>query len=181
MRDWPTTKELLVDCNVFEHMWSRDAKFNPDGHVTILLALLAVNHTRLCVDHQNVIRHEYRNRVEPLLKKEWQVGNELEVLRYWMLPENQEKVDITRCKELIKQIKTVIIENERADRTYVCVAFSRGRPLISNDQTHIVIGPDREKTLGQRRDRLLRATKRHRAAGAEILFSAEAHHRLGET
>jgi hypothetical protein len=167
--------ELAIDCNVFEHLWSRDDKYNRDGHIAQLLALLIARRSRLCIDAGNVIRQEYTARIEPLFKKEWQIASEMEILRYWMLPDNQEQVDVSICRELSKLIKTVIIENERADRTYVCVAFSRRCLLVSNDEMHIVIGPDRERKLGERRTRLLNVTRKHRQKGAEILFSQEAH------
>ena len=83
------------------------------------------------------------------------------------------------AKGLMKIIKTIIIENERVDRLLVCVAFSRGHTLMTNDVLHIVVGPTRESRRGERRVRLLRETRKHCADRAEILLSREAHQRMG--
>lgn len=79
---------------------------------------------------------------------------------------------------LMNAIEQIIIEKkEKVDRTFVAVAFSRGKVLVTNDVEHILDGPDREKKLGPRRSRLIKQTKKHRPAGAEILTSREAHDR----
>ncbi|MCY2995706.1 MAG: hypothetical protein NTY19_48840 [Planctomycetota bacterium] len=116
-----------------------------------------------------------------MIQSGFQTGNELEVLRYWMSPDNQTEVNVSPTGELMQAIKRVIHEqSEKVDRFFVAVAFTRGRILVTNDMLHIVEGPDRERKLGHRRDRLRKAAKKHSSAGAEILDGREAHSRLGE-
>jgi len=172
--DWPATNELSIDSNVFVHLWSRDEHFNHDGHISIVLGTFVLRQARLCVDGEGVIRNEYERIIEPMIRNESQTGIELDLLRYWMSPDNQEPVDVADQRELMRLIRAVIIENERVDRLLVCVAFSRGITLLTNDVLHIVVGPTRETRQGERRARLLRTTREHSSAGAEILLSREA-------
>jgi len=177
--EWPFDDELSIDSNIFMHLCSRDENFNGDGHISLLLLKLVLRRARLCVDGKDVIRGEYERVVEPMIRNESQTGIEADLLRYWMAPENHESVDVSGQKDLLRIIKTIIIENERVDRLLVCVAFYRGRALVTNDVMHIVVGPTREGKRGERRARLLRETKKHCASGAEILLSSEAHQRMG--
>ena len=79
----------------------------------------------------------------------------------------------------MKAIRKVIIEKSEAlDCIFVYVALSQGTVLISNDEVHIVIGPERERGDPTRRQRLLRNSKKLRPQGAEILTSQEAHDRI---
>lgn len=177
MSDWPPNNEIAIDTNVFKHFRNRDEKFNPDSHVSDLFLKLVLRGCRLCVDTSNVIRNEYQSILGPLLETTWQIGAELELLRYWMSPDNHELVDDSTkiATELLVQIRKVIIENERVDRLFVCISFLRECHLISNDELHIVRGPAAEVgKAGWRRDRLKKACKKISGVGSEILYSVEA-------
>jgi len=181
MSNWPESGGILIDCNVFKHHWDKDPVFNGDGHVALLLASLVLKKTRLRIDNEQVIRHEYHKFIIPLFKAGNQTGIEVELLRYWMEPQNQDVIDISAQKPLKQIILKIIHEpRERADRTYVCVSFCCGSPLITNDLIHIVVGPPGEKKQGERRTRLINAAKQHRHPSSEILRSSEAHARIGE-
>ena len=172
---WPLGNEILIDTNVFKHLCDKDPKFNPDGHVGVLLAVLAANSCVLLVDDAGLFRHEFQEIVAPQFNRS-EIAGEIAILRYWADPGNQAPREITSNKQLIDLIKTVIIENERADRAFVYIAFSNGRVLVTNDEKHIVIGPPTKKEKGgDRRNRLMNAAKKHVVNGAALLFSQEAH------
>ena len=172
---WPNGNQIVIDCNVFVHLCTRDAKYNPDGHVLILLGKLAVKSCTLLVDDEGLFRHEYATQLSGHLKKESEIGSELAILRYWLDSGNQSEREVGANKELMKAICDVIIEKERADRAYVYVSFSTGTVLVSNDETHVVVGPaSKKEKRGQRRNRMAKGAKKHLVQGAEILFSSEA-------
>jgi hypothetical protein len=171
---------IVIDTNVFKHLIDRDVKFNPDGHIAVLLSRLAGDSIQLCVDAAGKISKDYKSILFPMFESKSEIGVELGLLRYWMQLERRIEVEIDRRGLLMTNIKKVIIESgEHADRYFVAVAFERGRPLVTNDETHILIGPPHHETkLGPRQSRLMRETRKQRAPGGEILTSREAHGRL---
>lgn len=177
---WPPNNQIVVDCNVFKHLFSHDQRYNPDGHVTLLLGHLATVECKLLVDDEGVFRHEYSAHVASLLLQS-EIGPEIAILRYWLEIGNQDAREVRANRQLRQAIQSVIIENERADRAYVYVSFANGAVLVSNDEMHVVIGPPQsEGNRLPRRDRLVRAARRHVVDGAEILLSREANiKRLG--
>ena len=172
-----TEEEIVIDSNVFQHLVSHDQRFNPDAHIAVLLRRLLADDIRLCVDDGGRIAGEYERIVEPMLS-ESEESIEREILRYWMLPDIRVDQPVDNTGLLMNAIEQIIVEKkEKVDRTFLAVAFSRGKVLVTNDVEHILDGPDRERKLGPRRSRLMRATKKNRSAGAEILTSREAHER----
>ena len=173
-----TTDEVVIDSNIFQHLISHDARFNPDGHIAVLLGRLWEDRILLCVDEDGRIEGEYELIIQPMLRNQSDASEEIGLLRYWMLEEIRVCQPADHAGPLMNAIEQIIIEKkEKVDRTFVAVAFSRGKVLVTNDVEHILDGPDREKKLGPRRSRLIKQTKKHRPAGAEILTSREAHDR----
>ena len=176
-----TSDTVIIDSNIFEHFVGRHRDFNPDGHLGELLGRLLLDRIQLAIDLRGEIEREYQAIVEPMIRSGSQTGNELEVLRYWMNPDNHTAVEVSAEGPLMKAIKSVLHETkEKVDRFFVAVAFTKGRILVTNDVLHIVEGPNHEKRLGHRRDRLRKAARKHLSDGAEILVGREAHSRLGE-
>lgn len=172
---WPVGNEIVIDTNVFKHLCDRDAKFNPDGHCSVLLAGLAMRNCVLLIDDAGLFLHEFNAIVKPQFERESEIAGEIAILRYWADPGNYAAKEIDEHKQLMAAIKTVIVENERADRAFVYLAFRNGRALVTNDESHIVIWPVKKKEKGgERRVRLLKACKAYISQGAEILFSFEA-------
>ena len=165
--------EVAIDTNVFEHLLND--QHNPEGHINRLLEYLSLKRMKLLVDDRNVIGSEYLTHIIPMLRGKSVKGNELNILRYWTNLENRVSVPIPRNHRLMTAIEKVIVEPPKvADRTFVFVAFRRGKILISNDYEDIIIGPARENRRPHRRDRLLREAKRWLEEGADILISEEA-------
>jgi hypothetical protein len=175
-----TNDEIVIDSNVFQHMVTRDAQFNADGHIGELLARLQADQIRLCVDNRGRITGEYLVVLEPILRNASDEGEEILTLRYWMLEEIRVYEPFDNTGPLMAAIKTVIVERkENVDRTLVSVSFSRGQVLLSNDLSHIVDGPEnRPKKVPPRRDALMNAARKLRKPGAEILTSREAQRRI---
>lgn len=172
---WPPGNQILIDTNVFKHLCDKDERFNPDGNVDRLLSGLMGIRCRLLVDDQGLFRREFEEIVGPLFKKEFELEQEVYLLRYWSHVDNQDECEIAVSRELIKVIKKVIIENERVDIAFVCIASSRGRVLVSNDGDHIVLGPpSKVQRDGDRRTRLKKYSKKLSEKGFDILFSWEA-------
>lgn len=177
---WPSENEILIDTNVFKHLCDRDPNHNGDGHVGVLLSVLASRKCVLLIDDAGLFRHEFREIVEPQFRRASEIAGEIAILRYWADPSNYEERETARNRDLVKLIKKVIIENERADRAFVYIALSNGRVLVTNDKTHIVEGPATKKERGgNRRTRLFNIAKKHVVNGAAILLSREAHASVG--
>ena len=165
--------KVAIDTNVFVHLLNE--KHNPDGHINKLLEYLAQKEMRLLVDDRDVISREYQTHIIPMLSGKSVKGNELSILRYWTDLGIRARVPVSRNDRLMAAISEVIFEPSKvADRTFVYVAFRRGKILISNDEEDIVFGPAWESRRPPRRDRLMREAKRWLTDGADILISAEA-------
>jgi len=173
---WPVGNEIVIDTNVFKHLCDRDAKYNHDGHCGILLAGLAMQSCILLIDDAGLFLHEFNEIVRPQFSRESEIAGEIAILRYWADPGNYSAKEIKEQKQLIFAIRSVIVENERADRAFVYMAFNNGRVLVTNDESHIVIWPVKKKEKGgERRTRLMKACKAYINQGADILFSCEAY------
>ncbi len=179
MNDLHTWDAVAIDTNVFEHIFN-DCE-NTDLHINDLLKNLQKNQTKLLVDSKSRIVKEYRTRIGRRLSNSVYL-DEVHILRYWLASQaTQKEVDVDEPSDLMNAIKGVIHEpKSNVDRTFVYVAFSQGKNLISNDEEHIVIGPEPE--WGQR-DRRLRLKKSVRnickpSRQSEIMTSMEAHVRV---
>ena len=168
----PFQDAVAIDTNVFEHILNPQE--NGGYHINGLLSHLQEHKARLIVDAGNRIFGEYRHRIAPIIQRSDDTGNEIYLLRYWLLDAPRLTIAVVGNDELMTAIRKVIIEvQEAVDRIFVYVAFKQGRVLVSNDRMNIVLGPNSEST--QRRDRLLGDTKRFRPRDAAILTSQEAH------
>ena len=165
---------VAIDTNVFEHLLNPQE--NSGSHINELLAHLQELEVALIVDSGRRILNEYDNRLEPILKNIDNSRSEMYILRYWTRYAARREVTVNLSDALMGAIREVIPGNsEGVDRIFVYVSFRLGKVLISNDETHIVIGPPRELGQRTRRDRLRRTTRGLRHNGAEILTSIEAY------
>ena len=177
MTDNPFKDAVAIDTNVFEHILNPQE--NVDSHITALLSHLQERNIGLIVDHGNRISGEYLNELSETISQNDDVGNEISILRYWILYAPRTDVKVTLNDNMMTAIRSVIIEpSENVDRIFVYVAFKQGNVLISNDLTHIVVGPTGEGSKSARRHRLLRQTRRMHSPGAAILTSREAHAKI---
>ena len=152
---------------------------NVNSHISELLGYLQDQQASLIVDDGKRISGEYLNELSETISQNDDVGNEISILRYWILYAPRIPVKVTLNDNMMTAIRSVIIEpSENVDRIFVYVAFKQGNLLISNDLTHIVVGPTREASQGARRHRLLRQTRRMHSPGANILSSREAHAKI---
>lgn len=167
---------VSIDTNIFEHLLN--PQINVNGHINTLLVHLQEQGVALLVDDRNRISGEYNDRIGPIIRNSDE-GNEIYILRYWILNALRVSLAIDRSDRLMSAIRRVIVEQSgEVDRVFVYVALSCGKVLISNDKAHIVIGPRREHGQPPRRRRLLRNSRRFRPEGGEILTSREAHERI---
>ena len=99
------------------------------------------------------------------------------ILRYWTRYVDRISVTVNLTDTLMGAIRNVIPGNsEGVDRIFVYVAFSLGKVLISNDETHIVVGPPRRaQPASHGVTGYDEATRRLRPDGADILTSKEAY------
>lgn len=175
-----TTDTIVIDTCVFEHIFN-DENNNSDGHIDELLGRLSADSIRLGVDEAKAIFREYDRRLSPRFSNEDDTGNRLTILRYWLSPDNHELIDVDLKGPLHIAIKSVIVERkEKVDRVLVAVACSLGRILVTNDRIHILWGPSRERPTNRRNrlTKLLRATKKFRPGGFDLLNSRGAHGKL---
>lgn len=178
MNDSCSWGAVAIDTNVFEHVFHPDE--NRARHIDKTLEYLQNDNTKLLVDTKSKIHKEYLSRLDRLLRKS-ERNHEISVLRYWLAPETQEKVDVVEQSELMNAIKGVIQgHSANTDRTFIYVAFFRGKNLISNDRDDIVVGPTPELGLQERRHRLKQATKRvcKPSQQSRIMTSLEAYNEL---
>ena len=165
---------VAIDTNVFVHLLN--PQHNVDLHITKLLTYLHRQDIDLIVDDTGRISTEYTHHLIPIVRNSDDTRIEIYILRYWMLLAPRQEVVYDGNSRLAIAIRQVIVERkEIVDQIFAYVAFEIGKTLISNDQRHIVIGPPRESRESSRRRRLLRATRRMRPDGANILTSKEAH------
>ena len=170
MTGTPFQDAVAIDTNVFIHLLN--PQNNPDGHINILLAHLSRKGVALIVDGGGRIDGEYNQQLSEAIRCQ-DDGNEIYILRYWMLNAPRRAVPVSGDDPLMTAIQRVIVEqSEAVDRIFVYVALKEGKVLISNDERHIVIGPPRENRRPARRTRMLR---RFATDGAGILTSQEAH------
>ena len=168
---------VAIDTNVFLHLLNPQQ--NVDSHITTLLAHLQTRGIVHVVDESRRIEGEYLNQIGQILTQSDELGTEGDILRYWIMEAEPRRVPVNLQDDLMRTIRNVIIEpSEQVDRIFVYAAFQTGSALISNDETHIVIGPPREFGQRPRRDRLRRATRRLRPAEADILTSLEAYEKI---
>ena len=165
---------VVIDTNVFLHLLNPQE--NVDSHITTLLTHLQTYGIVHIVDEGGRIQGEYLNQIGQILTRSDELGTEGDILRYWMMEAVPREIPVNLQDNLMQAIRRVIIERpEQVYRILVYVAFQTGSVLISNDETHIVVGPPGESGQRPRRDRLLRSTRRLRTSGAGILTSQEAH------
>ena len=163
--------EVAIDTNVFQHLLN--PQNNIDSHINRLLEQLIRERTTLVVDAQGIVASEYQQQLARRLGESDSVGNEIQILRYWILRAQRHQVTVNDDDDLMKRIYDIITEvSENVDRVFVYVAFRRGATLVSNDLRHIVRGPADESE--PRRERLLSNTEGLRTNGAQILTSQEA-------
>ena len=176
----PFEDYVAIDTNVFEHLLNPQR--NTESHINELLSHLQEQEVSLVVDkgggmdNDGRILDEYHNRLEPILRNIDNSRAEMYILRYWTRYVDRISVTVNLTDTLMRAIRNVIPGNsEGVDRIFVYVSFSLGKILISNDETHIVIGAPGERNQPPRRDRLRRSTRRLRPDGADILTSKEAY------
>lgn len=164
--------EVAIDTNVFQHLLN--PQNNADFHINGLLDRLIRERTTLVVDAQGLIASEYQQQLGRRLGESDNVGNEIQILRYWILRAQRHQVAVNDDDDLMNAIYDIITEDsENVDRTFVYVAFRQGTTLVSNDLRHIVRGPADESV--PRRQRLISSTQGLRPEGTDILTSQEAH------
>ena len=166
-----------IDTNVFEHLLN--PQNNPENHINYLLVHLQRQGIALLVDAGGRIAGEYNHHLGPIIRRTDDQRNEIYILRYWMEYAPRCEVTVNGSGQLMTAIRGVIREpSEAVDRIFVYVSVSQGKLLVSNDEVHIVFGPERESRLGARRQRLLRDSRGLRPQGADILTSQEAHAKI---
>ena len=155
-------------------------QYNVGSHITKLLESLQALGSRPIVDDRGLIFGEYVIQIGAAINSGDDTRNEMQILRYWIHHPAPRIVVVSGRDRLMSGIKRVIVErSESVDRAFVYVSFRSGKTLITNDNTHIVNGPPRERSLSPRRVRLLRSTRRARCRGSEILTSEEAYAKVG--
>ena len=180
MNDSATWSVVAIDTNVFLHLFNREK--NPGCHIHRILTHLQANNTKLLIDNKSKIFNEYEGSELTQRLQESERSNEISILRYWlMVPENREKVSVNDRDDLMSAIRSIVHEAKKdVDRVLIYVAFSQGKNLISNDEIHIVTGPESEQRRGTRRSRLKRKAKSVCRASrqSEIMTSSEAYGEL---
>ena len=170
---------VAIDTNVFVHLLN--PQNNADSHINRLLEHLQRRGTCLLVDDRKRISGEYNHHIVPIIRGASHISNEIYILRYWVDSAHHHTIPSKRNDSLMMAINQVVSEvSEAVDRIFVYVAFKVGKPLVTNDQRHIVLGPSREQGQLPRRIRLLRDTKKLRPTGSCIMTSKEAYDEISE-
>ena len=162
------TKDFIaIDVNIFEQLLNRNSPHN--HHITVIIRYLIEKRIRLLVDSSKKINSEYYKRLGRFIQKNSERRKDRILLIRILHPKNLEQVDVNIRGKLMVKITKLIPVTKKADRFYVYVAFKRGRVLVTND----------EKDIGNKRQKLLRETKKCRAQEDEdILNSQEAYDKL---
>lgn len=175
MTSTPFKDFIAIDTNVFLHLLNPQE--NMDSHINRLFQYLQRLRVALLVDDNGRILGEYNHHIVSRIQSLDETGNESYILRYWIDVAKHQETFVAGDDALMMAVRQVIVEqSETVDRIFVYVALKVGKILISNDRRHIVEGSPNEPV--DRRDRLLRNTRRLRPNGADILTSLEAHARI---
>lgn len=155
--------DVAIDTCVFMHLLN--PQNNENKHINGLLSHFVHFNFFLLVDSTKKIPKEYESRIVPILRKSFDTGTEIYLLRYWMNSARHTVVQLDTRDTLMRRIETVICERgEHADRAFVYVACKRDSDLVTNDIQHIL----------RRRQSILRQTSRYRGNNTRILSSVDA-------
>ena len=126
---------IAIDTNIFEHLFNPQE--NQHQHITKLLQHLQNEGYSILVDSDQKIQKEYLSLVDRLHHDN--NLNETQLLRYWMTPDIAVKITVNGTDRLMNAIRGVMnYHNQKTDRTFVYVAFSQGKNLVSNDYSDII-------------------------------------------
>ena len=154
---------IAIDTNIFLHLFNPAE--NTDSHIDKLLGVLITSHYQLLVDSTRKIGNEYQQKIVPIIRNLDETKPQLPLLRFWMNMDIRHEVELDGTDALMVKIKSVMHEpDEHADRAFVYVACKEGAVLVSNDFFHI----------RDRRDEILKKTRKERASDADIQSSREA-------
>jgi hypothetical protein len=178
---------IAIDTNVFMHLFHKGADANAstcnlDSHIDALLERLQRDKLVLLIDNKQKIAAEHIKYLYPILEGD-EIDTKRLILRYWILDRDPIEIALDTKSQLYGAIEKIIHEKaEAADRAYVFVSHCAGKPLVTNDEMHILFGPTSEGNTDKnnRRTRLKKATKKLCAKGACIVTSREAFDALGE-
>lgn len=178
---------IAIDTNVFLHLFHKGTDANAttcnlDSHIDQLLERLQQDELVLLIDNKQKIAAEHIKYLHPIFKGD-EIDTKRLLLRYWILDRDPIEIDLDTKSQLYVAIERVIHEKEEAaDRAFVYVSHSSGKPLVTNDEMHIIFGPTSEGNTekNNRRTRLKKGTKKLCVKGACIVSSREAFDALGE-
>ena len=162
---------IAIDTNIFEHLFNPQE--NQHQHITKLLQHLQNEDYSILVDSDQRIQKEYLYLVDTRLDNDDNL-NETQLLRYWMTPDIAVKITVSGTDRLMNAIRGVMnCHNQRTDRTFVYVAFSQGKNLVSNDYPDII---NNRTKLKQKSKRVCPACRQ-----SQILDSQEAYSDFQDT
>jgi len=173
------TDFIAIDTNVFMNLCdSEQEKFK---HIPELLKKLMCRRCVLLVDDKR-IPGEYETALYNYLRGKNLSDIEESLLRHWLDLGNWETVPVDDRDNLMKTIKKILPKlQDNYDRTFVYVAFKKGRTLITNDRNDLIDKNAKSKD-GKMRKKLLKGTKKCRPGGrkdeANILCSQEAYRNI---
>ena len=124
---------IVVDTNVFVHLFT---DINKDKHISAFLFQIK-NSYFLTIDAKKIILGEYFEKLSDILRSEYQDEAELEILRYWMDPENQFILNKQLSANLNQCLQQAIPNNKR-DRKFAGTAILVKTDLITNDINDLI-------------------------------------------
>ena len=168
-----TADFIAIDTNVFEHLFN--SQENRNNHIDKLLGQLFRDGIKLLVDKGSRITNEYKDRLGRRIRQMKHSDKGL-LLKHWIDPMNHNPIP-TPNDNLRSKIKQIVRTGASGtDITFVYVALSTGKVLITNDKHDII---DEGTKPNQRRQKLLTIPKKiGRKNGADILTSEESYARI---
>lgn len=160
-------KLIVIDANVFMHLWN--PAFNISKHINKFLICIKDSHS-LCIDSKKFITSEYDAVLGNKFKQTSDQGNELYILRFWMLMKEKYFLDKSPDKNLNLCLNNAIPKNSK-DRKYAATALLGRCNLVTNDSTDLLDNIDSIKACG----------KKHGFINTEVITSQEAENKYCQT
>lgn len=146
---------IAIDTNIFKHLFNKQV--NTCNHIEFLLSKLYSSHC-LLTDKKGTILNEYYHILGPLLLSTKNSDHQ-KLIKGWIHSHNRREVDVKEYqhKTLTPAIRKILITNDAADTTFICVAIIEDTTLITNDRSTII---DKGSQKNFRRKKLLKLAKK---------------------
>ncbi|MEQ8974219.1 MAG: hypothetical protein RIE73_27960 [Coleofasciculus sp. C1-SOL-03] len=174
---------IVIDTNIFEHLlyepknivlgdWQAKTE---EKHINRLLKFLQKQDYRLCLDQGKRIKNEYKHRLNSRISQSDDEGDEIQILRYWLLFNDHHYVDSKINLPLDKALKTIILNDDNQPETTDCIFVHTAAlslcDLVTNDSDY-TLSDDQKKRGDRKRSRSDKNKRKRRQKHSKLKSDA---------